>query len=153
MSLSHNCATKLVTMGRPKFTPKLPLLLRRSPPHLIHSSLDRTHSPSETASGSNQPSCHSTLSGPTDRHTHRPTDGLGDRSTPLTLTLAILIERDALEIMSQYFAPQPGANMSILIKQYQLRAPVEASGGHFKPQVDMDMVDGRGRLDITVCRN
>ena len=35
----------------------------------------------------------------TDRHTHRPTDGLGDRSTtPLALTLATLIESDALKI-------------------------------------------------------
>jgi len=45
-------------------------------PHLIHPSLDRPHSPSKTASGSYQPFCHSTLSGLTDRHTHRPTDGL-----------------------------------------------------------------------------
>jgi len=29
-------------------------------------------------------------------YTHRPTDGLGDRSTPLALTLAILIESDVL---------------------------------------------------------
>ena len=34
----------------------------------------------------------------TDRPTHRPTDGIGDRSTPLVLTLAILIESDALII-------------------------------------------------------
>jgi len=39
-------------------------------PHLIHQSLDRPHSPSQTASGSNQPFCHITLSGQTDRHTH-----------------------------------------------------------------------------------
>jgi len=39
--------------------------------HLIHPSLDRSHSPFQTASGSNQPFCHSTLSGQTDRQTHR----------------------------------------------------------------------------------
>jgi len=43
--------------------------------HLIHLSLDRPHSPSQTAPGSNQPFCHSTLSGQTDRpsdtQTHR----------------------------------------------------------------------------------
>jgi len=42
-ALPHNYASKsqLVTMGRCKFTRKLPLSLRRSPPHLIHPSLDR----------------------------------------------------------------------------------------------------------------
>jgi len=46
--------SSLVTMGRPKFTLKTAPSLRRSPPHLIHSSLDRPHSPPQTASGSNQ---------------------------------------------------------------------------------------------------
>jgi len=59
----------LVTTGRPKFTPKTAPSLPRSPPHLIHPSLDRTHSPPQTASGSNQPFCHNTLSGPTDTPT------------------------------------------------------------------------------------
>jgi len=36
-------------------------------PHLIHPSLDHPHSPSQTASGSNQPFCHSTFSGQIDR--------------------------------------------------------------------------------------
>ena len=48
-------------------------------PHLIHTSLDRT----QTASGSNQRFCHSTPTGltnrQTDRHTHRPTDGLSKK--------------------------------------------------------------------------
>jgi len=35
--------------------------------HLIHPSLDRPHSPSQTASGSSQPFCHSTLAEQTDR--------------------------------------------------------------------------------------
>jgi len=58
----------VATMGHPKLTPTLPLPLRRSSPHLIHTSLGRPHSPPKTASRSNQPCCHSTLSGPTDRH-------------------------------------------------------------------------------------
>jgi len=37
--------------------------LRRLTSHLIHPFLDRPHSPSQMASGSNQPLCHSTLSG------------------------------------------------------------------------------------------
>jgi len=43
-------------------------------PRIIHSSLDRPHSPSKTASGSSQPFCHSTLSGQTNRPTHTQTD-------------------------------------------------------------------------------
>jgi len=55
--------------------PNLSLPFRRSPPDLIHPSLDRPHSPSQkTASGSNQPFCHSALSGPADRLTDRQTD-------------------------------------------------------------------------------
>jgi len=48
-----------------------PLPLRRCGPHLIHPSLDRPHSPSQTASRH-----------PWDRPTDRQTDGLGDRSVP-----------------------------------------------------------------------
>jgi len=63
----------LVTVGRPKFTPKTAPSLRRSPPHLILPSFDWPHSRSQTASGSTQPFCNSTLS---DRHTdaHTQTD-------------------------------------------------------------------------------
>jgi len=51
---------------------KLPLPLRRSPSrHLIHTSLDRFHSPPQAESGSNQPFCHNTLSGQTDTQTNR----------------------------------------------------------------------------------
>jgi len=75
VSLSHNYARKspLVTMGRPKFSPKTAAFpFRWLSPHLIHPSLHRPHSPSQTASGSNQPFCHSTLSDThTDRHTDR----------------------------------------------------------------------------------
>ena len=49
--------------------PKLPLPLRRLPLHLIHPSLNRPYSPSQMASGSYQPFCHSTLSRQTDRLT------------------------------------------------------------------------------------
>ena len=52
----------LVAMGCPTFTPKLPLSLWQSPPHLIHLSLDRFHSPPQTAPRSNQPFCNSTFS-------------------------------------------------------------------------------------------
>ena len=48
-------------------------------PPLIHPSLDRPHSPFPMASGSSQPSCHSTLSGQTDRPTNRPTHTQTDR--------------------------------------------------------------------------
>jgi len=70
----------LVTTGRPKFTPKLPSLpFDDDHPNLIHPSLDRAHSPPQTASGSSQPFCHNTLFGPT--------DGIGDNSIPRALTL------------------------------------------------------------------
>ena len=65
----HNDATKapLVTMGCPKFTAKSAPFPRWSPTNLIHPSLDWPHSPPQTAHGSNQPFCHNTLCGPTDR--------------------------------------------------------------------------------------
>jgi len=53
-------------MWCPTFTPKLPLPLDDHYPDLIHPSLDRPHLLPQTASGSNQPFCHSTLSGQTD---------------------------------------------------------------------------------------
>jgi len=40
-------------------------------PHLTQPSLDRPHSPRQTASESSQPFCHSTLCGPTERQTDR----------------------------------------------------------------------------------
>jgi len=45
----------LVTVGRPKFTPKTALPFDDHHPHLIHPSLNRPHSPSQMASGSTQP--------------------------------------------------------------------------------------------------
>jgi len=51
--------------------PKPPLPLRHLDSHQTHECLSRPHSPSQTASVSNQPFCHSTLSGLTDRHTFR----------------------------------------------------------------------------------
>ena len=64
----HNYATKspLAIMGRPKFTLNCHFPFADHHPHLIHLSLDRPHSSSQTASGSNQPFCHSILSGHTD---------------------------------------------------------------------------------------
>ena len=77
-ALLNNYATTspLVRMGRPKINPQNCLF----PSTITTPSLDRPHSPSQTASGSNQPFCHNTLSGPTDRQTYRPTDKLGNRS-------------------------------------------------------------------------
>jgi len=57
-------------MARPKFTPKQSLDDHHT--HLMHPyALDRHHSPSQMASESNQPFCHSTLSGQTDTQTDR----------------------------------------------------------------------------------
>ena len=50
---------------------------------------------------STQPFCHSTLSRQTDRHTERPTDGLGDRSVRIARTLAIDRERRAKNTITQ----------------------------------------------------
>ena len=54
--------------------------------------------PSQTASGSNQPFCHSTLSRQTDRPTHRPIDGI-DVSSIIhdRLSSLLLIESDMLK--------------------------------------------------------
>ena len=84
LTAENNYATKspLVTMRRPTFTPKLPIPFDDHHPHLLQPSLDRSHSPLQTASESNQPFCRSTLSRPTDRHTDR--NRISDRSTPRT---------------------------------------------------------------------
>jgi len=94
---SRVAKSPLVTMGRSKFTPKTALSFDDHL-HLIHSSLDRLHSPSQTASGSVQPCCHSTLSGQTDQSTDRPTDTQTDRWTRLQVSKIRrlhLIVRDA----------------------------------------------------------
>jgi len=62
--------------------------------HFIHPSLHRPHSSPQTASRSNQPFCHSAPSIHADRHTDRPTDGLGDRPripayAPYILTISM----------------------------------------------------------------
>jgi len=61
-TLPHNDATKspLVIMGRRKFTPKLPLPLRRSPPKSNTPIPSPTPLTTPKASGSNQPFCHNT---------------------------------------------------------------------------------------------
>jgi len=64
--------------------------------HLIHPSIDRPHSPSsQTASGSNQPFCQSTLSGQTDQHTHTQTDRWDRRQLDSISAYARYIERRA----------------------------------------------------------
>jgi len=82
-ALLHNYATpsQLIAMGRPKFTPKTaPLHFNDNHPSNTPI-LDRPHSPSQTASGSIQPFCHSTLSRQTDRQSDRQTDRPTDRHT------------------------------------------------------------------------
>jgi len=64
----------------PHLPPKLPLSFRRSPSHLIHPSLERPHSPPETASRSNRPFFHNSPTGQTDRRTDR-----GQATVTLTL--------------------------------------------------------------------
>jgi len=56
-------------------------------PHITHPSLDQPHSPPQTASGSTQPFCHSTLSEQTDRQKDQPTDGLGEKPVPRVFML------------------------------------------------------------------
>jgi len=69
--LQYATTSLLVTMGRPKLTPKTapsPLTIT-TPSNRMHSSLDwlpTQYSPSQTASVSIQLFCHSTLSGQTD---------------------------------------------------------------------------------------
>jgi len=65
-------------------------------------SLDQSHSPSQMASRSIQSFCHRTLSGPTDRQTHCPEDGLGDRSVRIPCMLAVLTESDTVIIHRTY---------------------------------------------------
>jgi len=97
-TLPHKDVTKsaLVTMGRRKFTPELPLPLRRSPPKSNTPVPSPTHSPPQTASGNNQPFCH---------NTHVQTDRCGTTwSITLALCSAILISSDAL--ISWHFSGQ-----------------------------------------------
>jgi len=62
--------------------------------HRIHPSLDRPHSLPQTASGSNQPFCHNTLSG----HRHTQTDRWDRRQVYSNSAYALLIVSDALII-------------------------------------------------------
>ena len=85
-------------------TPQSPYWLQRDVPHLptkllcpfhdhlshlIYSSLDRPHSPPQTASGSNQPFCHSTFFG----HTDRPTEEMDDRHVKIPAHALLIIQR------------------------------------------------------------
>jgi len=72
--------------GTPQLHPQnCPFPFDDNHPHIIHPFLDRPHSPPLTASGSNQPFCHSTLSGHTDRPTDRQT-GRWDRRQVYTIS-------------------------------------------------------------------
>ena len=71
VALAQLCnKSPLVTMVRPKFTPKTAPSLRRSPPPSNTPTARPSQLTNQTASGSNQPFCHSTLSGQTDSPTH-----------------------------------------------------------------------------------
>jgi len=100
-ALPHNYVTNapLVTIwDTPNSTQKPPLPFDDHHPHLIHPSFDRPYSPSQTASGSNQPFCHNTLCGPKDRPTDRQTDRWSRRMFHNTSApLAMLIESDPLK--------------------------------------------------------
>jgi len=107
-ALLHYYATKapLITMGRPKFTPKT----TPSFPTITTLSNTPIHRPIPlaipTASGCTQPFCHSTLSGqpdldrPTDRKTDRQNDSWGRRQVRKISAYARLIESDALITMT-----------------------------------------------------
>ena len=97
----------LVTVGCPHLSPNCPF------PSTICTTSNtlnprRPHSPPQTASGSNQPFCHSTPFGQTDRPTGRQTDRQTDRQsdtwdcrqvcTDTLLRSAILIESDVAKI-------------------------------------------------------
>jgi len=87
MQQSRHCLWR----NTPNSPPKLPLPVWRSPSTSNTLIPQPTPFTIPTTSGSNQPFCHTTLTGPqTDWHTDRLTDGLGDRSTPLALMLAWL---------------------------------------------------------------
>ena len=81
LTAENNYATKspLVTMGCPTFTSKTTPF---PSPISAHSSLDRPHSPPETASRSNQPFFHRSPTWQTDRQTDRPTDELSNNAVP-----------------------------------------------------------------------
>ena len=64
--------------------------------NLIQQSLDQPHSPLQTASGSSQPFCHSTLSG----HRQTPTDRWSRWQTYTKSAYTLLIESDALIIIT-----------------------------------------------------
>ena len=73
--------------------------------HPCNTPIIRPTPPSQTASGSTQPFCHSTLSDRrthTQTHTHRPIDGLSDMSVRWVLTLAVLIQSDALIMLLEH---------------------------------------------------
>jgi len=90
--------------GTPQIHPKTAPSPSTITTHLIHPSFDQPHSPSQTASGSTQPFCHSTLS---DRHTdaHTQTDRWARRQVSETSvrTLAVLIQSFGWEIFKAIF--------------------------------------------------
>jgi len=89
----QNILKNAIQTNGTKNTRYLPFSLVDVDPYLIHPSLDRPHSPSQTTYRSNRPFCRSTPSGQTDR----PTDRWARRQacTNTGLRSIILIESDA----------------------------------------------------------
>ena len=69
-TFTHLCNTShSLQWDTPNSPKKMPFPLVRSPPHLIHTSFDRPHSPIQMASRSNQPFFHNSPTGQTDTPT------------------------------------------------------------------------------------
>jgi len=94
--------------------------------NLVHPSLDRLHSPPQTASGSNRPFCHNTLSGQTDRQIDR-RDGR-QTCTKSAYTHALRILNDAL--INRNISPVITGSLSINIAS--VSADGEDLGPHFR---------------------
>jgi len=77
--------------GAPNSPQNCPFPFDDHHPYLIRPSLNRSHSLPQTAPGSNQPFCHSTLSGQTDR----PTDKWARRQARNMSRLRSLVRSDA----------------------------------------------------------
>jgi len=109
-------------VGRPKFTPKTapcPSTINTLSNTPITRPTPCTHHPKRHP---DPLSCFATVHFPDDTHTdtHRPIDGLRDRSVRWVLTLAVLIESDALIILLEHpvhYTRLPIASSSRLCRQ------------------------------------
>jgi len=102
--------------GTPKFTPKTAPSPSMIITHLIHPSLDQPYSPSQTASGSNQPFCHNTLCRQIDQLTWQTDRWFRRMFHNMSTPLAMLIESysDIMFAFSVCFIICISKNMSYL---------------------------------------